>query len=502
MFNVNMKQILRIVNIPSMSTKQRFLSYLLILSAFSSQLLAQEYAGLYSSNYSGVSSISKNPAMAVARYPLTWDLNLASVGASIETNYVFLHNASLFDVIQTNELLGPASDDNLESIHYHFSSNIDKTAFLVENINIGGPSFLLKAKNQSFGIFTNFRNNLSVNRVSSNLYHYHYTNASDLNYFSIDPFKVGFLNWAEIGLHYGIQLNKSLSVGANVKYIAAYDAIFLNNLSEISMSKDGDDLLFENADLYFGMAGNLEIENESNPYNLKRNGSGVGLDLGVNYLYKNSKNLPYKFSIGASLIDIGFARFNKKAEAHEIETNNPFVIRTGEFKDETDHVKLIDLIFEQSTEAEIVAEEGIFYNSSDHTEFNIWLPTGIVIQADYAFTNYFYTSAALVQRIRLKGAMAERSNSINITPRFESRWLDVAFPLNIVNDTKSNWGFAIRLAFLTIGSDNLQSLLKTDQFTGTDLYASIKVNPFDLNFNKKSMIKSHGSKSSVSCPKL
>jgi len=75
-------------------------------------------------------------------------------------------------------------------------------------------------------------------------------------------------------------------------------------------------------------------------------------------------------------------------------------------------------------------------------------------------------------------------------------------PLALVNDSKFNWGLAVRLAFITIGTDNFQSLVGKKEFNGTDFYASIKINPFTLGANKGSKSNKAKSRSNISCPKF
>jgi len=482
-----------------MSRKLRFsIPFFLILICLS--VCSQEFIGLYSGNYAGVSSISKNPAAAVAKYPLTWDINLASVGLSVNTNYAHIVDASIFDVIRADEIKEISPENASDVVQYDFSYNLDKKSYLMENITINGPSFLLKNDNRSFGLFTNYRNHLGVNRVDADLGVKRFETNPDQEYFDVSPFKAGFINWSEIGLHYGTMLNKQFSIGANVKYIMAYDAFFLNNNSTTTLTKREDDLLFDNIDLVAGMAGNLDANDDEQVYNFQQNGNGVSIDLGFNYLYKTNRDLPYKISLGASLVDIGFVSFKKKAAKYEVETNNPFEIRTGPLYIGDGHTQLIDEVLQQAEESDIV--DGTFYESKKADYFKIWMPAGIILQADYAFSKSFFTSATIVQRIRLKGAMAERSNSLNLTPRFESRLLEVMMPFTVVNDTKLNVGMAVRLAFLTIGTDNLMSFTETTELNGVDFYASIKINPFDLNFSRNKSNNRTKSKSSISCPKL
>jgi len=479
------------------------LSFFLMIFSYVN-LVSQERSGFYQSNYAGISSIALNPAKASAHYPLKWDLNLVSAGLFLQTNYAYLENASLFSAISnTSDLVESTPENNSQNnstaSFFDYDDGTSKK-FVSENITLNGPSFLLKLNENTFGIFTNVRNYLGVNRVEPAFNYATYRNTADNENIAINPFKMGFINWSEIGLHYGRNINSNLSVGANLKYLNVYDAMFVNSKSATNMAKDEDDLLFENIDIDFGTAGNFDSDSENDyGYSLSKNGSGIALDLGVNYILESNNNAPYQLSLGASLIDFGFANLKSKAGQYGITTDIPFEIRTNELKDIEDHEEVIDIIQAQTSEGDLSVGN---YSTFEDNKFKIWLPVGIALQADYAFTENLFLSANLVRRVRLKGAMAERSNSFNISPRYESRWIDVMMPLTLVNDSKFNWGLAVRLAFITIGTDNFQSLIGKKEFNGTDFYASIKINPFTLGANKGSKSNKAKSRSNVSCPKF
>ncbi len=65
-------------------------------------------------------------------------------------------------------------------------------------------------------------------------------------------------------------------------------------------------------------------------------------------------------------------------------------------------------------------------------------------------------------------------------PRFESRWIDVSLPFSVYEWEEFRVGLAARLAFLTIGTDDLGSILQRSDFNGSDLYFAIKLHPFKL----------------------
>ena len=104
------------------------------------------------------------------------------------------------------------------------------------------------------------------------------------------------------------------------------------------------------------------------------------------------------------------------------------------------------------------------------------------MQADYALVPYVYLNGLLVQRVPFGNVSLSRGNLLAFTPRFEHRWFSAALPISLYNYSDMRVGAAVRLAFFTIGSENLGSIIGNDNFTGTDLYFALRINPFSLGF--------------------
>jgi hypothetical protein len=102
----------------------------------------------------------------------------------------------------------------------------------------------------------------------------------------------------------------------------------------------------------------------------------------------------------------------------------------------------------------------------------------------------------LVQRLRPFRQAAERTNILAFTPRFETRWFAASLPLVLLNYDQVNIGLAFRLGFITLGSDNVLGLWSSKNLSGTDIYAAVKVNPFDLGLGGNGKGKS---KKGVKC---
>ena len=95
-----------------------------------------------------------------------------------------------------------------------------------------------------------------------------------------------------------------------------------------------------------------------------------------------------------------------------------------------------------------------------------------------------YVNGLLVQRIALGGTPALRRNNLLAgSARFEHRWYGGGVSLSLLNYKQLAVGFSARLAFLTIGSEDIGSLMGKRNLNSTDFYVGLKLNPFGLGWN-------------------
>ena len=99
-----------------------------------------------------------------------------------------------------------------------------------------------------------------------------------------------------------------------------------------------------------------------------------------------------------------------------------------------------------------------------------------------AIRENLYVNATLIQRTPIGTNTIERGNLFALTPRYESRWISAFLPVSIYNWQNFQIGTAIRLAFLTIGTENIGSFFGQKNLTGTDFYAAIRINPYKLGW--------------------
>ena len=224
---------------------------------------------------------------------------------------------------------------------------------------------------------------------------------------------------------------------------------------------------------------------QPNPqFNLR---GGWGIDLGFTYqkmkgvarnYYPNSKRggckrLFYQYKVGVSILDIGSAKFPENSITYVGYELNPF-----------DILNYADIDWDAETfptqfaENESSPEQG-FINKP----YRMSLPTCLSVQFDYnLWKNLFYVNATWVQGIpRTRGTWGpRRANSLAITPRFESKWFDLAIPFSLYEYRYPQLGLSLRLWWITVGTDKFINMVKRRDVYGADFYFHFKI-PFFRN---------------------
>lgn len=450
-------------------------------------LFAQEQLGLRLDNYSGVNTILLNPANSL-NSPYKWDVNLGEVSLFAANNYVYLEKTNLFFILNNSSALDvvtrPEIDEETKFTAQTLIADFfddKKKRFVNLTASVVGPSALVQLPNrQMVGLLTRARVGVTAQAVSSSLSYYTYFNRPFEETFSILPFQTSVLAWSELGLHYAKGFSTydgEATFGFTLKYLQGYESAYFQNNDRIRYTKLPDNIVSTtHADIQFGLT---RTNTTGETANIQRNGQGIAFDLGFNFLITEFDDT-YKWKIGAALLDIGRIHFNKNAERHLVGQDSLLNIRAEDYEFVTEVTDLDDVIQLFSEQSLGDAEASFVQNS-----FGIWLPAAFSLQVDYAFTNFLYLNATLVQRLAFQSPSLRRGNLIALTPRYESRWISAALPLSVYNGQQLRIGGAIRLAFLTIGSEHLGSFFSRSSFSGTDIYMAIKINPFHLNSNKK-----------------
>ena len=209
---------------------------------------------------------------------------------------------------------------------------------------------------------------------------------------------------------------------------------------------------------------------------------GWGFDLGFTYqrmysacesYYPNSRKggcsrLYYKYKIGVSINDLGYAKFNPDNVSY-----------VGYNLSDVDILNYDQLTAEAATFPTVLAAQEATPNEGLIRDPNrMSLPTSISIQYDRnILPHFFYVNATLIHGIPpTKGAFGpRRAHSLAVTPRIETKWFDAALPISLYEYQKLQLGLSLRFYTLTIGTDKLLNFFVPSDIYGADLYFHLKV---------------------------
>jgi Family of unknown function (DUF5723) len=482
----------------------RFIIYFfLFFSNFYS--FSQQYLGIVGSNYAGTNSIYANPANSVGS-PHKIYINLAAADLFLGNNAIKWDAPYSFV-----KLLSGAVNKSKKVIwrkSYLIPVENDREKNLNGLVDARGPSVLYSIDNkQSIAITSRGRGGVSFTNVSpeiAKLIQYGPRNptiirsAQDLN------LSLNMNAFAEIGLTYGkdISINpeEAIKVGVSIKRI-----IGLANFHMIAKESDYqlvnnvqnplDPTTYFNDVLYLQKVnakyGNSDEDTGLEDFSFRPGywagkaspGRGFGLDLGVSYEYRpeihkysykvkgvqhyDETKTKYAYKVGVSLIDIGRVRFD-----------NPTYV--SNFQTVTDNRYVFDnqmKLFPNSRLIRSVNNTLGVSETSDANSFTSNLPTTIQTYIDYKVKENVYVYGTWVQNLNGENSLGMRMPSlISVVPRYESKWIEVAMPLNLLNDYQLlTIGLSTRLGPFFIGSDNLQGLLNIGSPRGMDLYAGLNI---------------------------
>lgn len=478
---------------PSINRNMKYLTAL-IFFLLSLPLFAQEQLGLRLERYAGTSGLSLNPTAQLVN-PLRWDVNLAGASFFAENNYVFIENTNAQDLFRNRSTAEFISASDIEGVvpsgtyvGNYFDDAARRSGFA--KAQIMGPAIAFSINEQfSIGLFSEFNVAFSAQGLTNDFSYFSYQNRGNFDPFTVKPFEGASMAWSAYGFNAAVALPTNegkIGFGLNLKFLNGYEGFYFQNNSTIQYTKlPGDTVTFSSGSIDYAFT-NDNIE--GNDFQLNKNGSGFAVDLGAMMIIGAGED-DYVLKLGASILDVGNINFNKNAEGHQVITDS-LVVVPGEDYENFSSIEDID------NASELFSLHGLSdpLASRKSSDFTIWLPTALSFQADYAFTENIFFNALLVQRIPLKGTAVERSNLLAFTPRFEHRWFSASLPLNLYNWRDFRMGIAVRLAFLVIGSDNLGSWFGQKDFSGTDAYIALKINPFNLGFNNSNKNKARNGK--------
>ncbi|WP_185782487.1 DUF5723 family protein [Croceivirga lutea] len=431
------------------------MKFILVISFLFCSCIAfsQSYLGYISDNYSGLHSLTVNPANS-ADSRMKLDINLVSAGSLITNDYTYFSFSNINEIIEGEEL------DNI----VRFPSNSNE-AFA--DFDVLGPSFMLSIANkQGVGIVTRVRALNTYRNINGNLLEAVINSFPDEN-FAFEQQNLNAIThiWGEVGFVYGRTLidtdRQLLKAGVTLKYLlgAGVAETSSNNLAgSYSFNNNTVDL---NGDLSYLIT--YEEEQSADEF-LNDLTGGFGLDLGASFELKDKNaglrtnvHSDYKLRLGVALLDVGSITYKDK-ESYSYTLNA--VVDADQI--EEDFEEAIQINFEEQI---------------TRGDYKVKLPASLRFTADYKVTQSLYINLDMQQRLvnadlRFNSA---NLNRITLTPRYESRLF--GFYLPITHTTPGNLfvGSGFRLGPLFVGSSTLWSTLLSDTSSAINGYIGFKI---------------------------
>lgn len=445
------------------------------------QALTQEGYGLLHGSYNGISSANLNPSNLL-KSTHKWEFRFGGFHLGGQTNYAHLHKTSILDLARNNDGSNIIidSDSNLNPRDLVFNNNQQQKFFEARATLLGPGLFFSINPFTKIGVSSSIRTMGSVFRIPTVLnYQNLEVNIRD-DSVKIPERNMAGMVWEEIAIHYATFWNQ-VDFGVSMKLVMPLHVAYVNNVSEFDYILDLD------SNLTGLTKGTLEVGFNDFDENqvTKKIGMGGALDLG----WRFPKILGSKSNVGISILDIGLSRVKAKKYTLGIE------------QDQTINVEDYQYITDQNELLRLANEDGFQVDSTDY--LTMFAPTALSIQYEIPLRKNLYFNAALVQRLKFFDNQVPRANSINGTLVYDSKHFSAFLPVSLYNYKSLRMGLAVRLAFLTIGTDKLAgTLFKDNTFNGADFYFKMDAYPF-IKWKKRTKKKKEKIKGvKVKCPRL
>ena len=446
---------------------------------------SQEMLGIVNSNYAGSNGAMINPS-SIVNSKLFMDINLISGNVFVQNNFLHMDSEdyNLIYYLQSDPIFPKYGRHNQSFDHY-----IDeKMRHAYSNIRLNGPSAMVVNNNHAFALHTAVRTTISIYRMPFEIANFTYEGLNfppqfNINYLDND-FRFCAMAWGEIGLTYANIFYKNYlnqwSAGITVKRLLGYGGVFIkgDDLDYVVFNDRTIDI--RNINTKMGVSLPLNYDDNSFPEGSNIKGGGFGFDIGVNFHkkkrgYDNRKyrrlcTQPYKdyyYRIGVSLLDIGAIKFTENAEEH--------IFKNGsEYWERVDTLAFVDI----HNLTNIISNRllGSPTASLNKNEITMILPTAFSLQFDYHYAKNIYFNSTLIYPVAFKNSYFRRPPQISVTPRYESPAFELSIPLSLYRWTTPRIGISARYHFLTIGTDKLGGFFGLNDFTGMDIYFSVKIN--------------------------
>ncbi|HLN53247.1 MAG TPA: DUF5723 family protein [Lentimicrobium sp.] len=439
------------------------------------------------STWAGTNSTIINPSLPVLS-PLYLDINLVSANVSVENNYIYIPaSENKFRRFFNNSYLnGNEGASTFEKFYFDYYTPETKSGFI--NVRVTGPSASLILGRNAFGFHTAVRSITSVQDIPGPLAKFLYEGMywpeqHNIRYLHENKMSIANLSWAEIGFNYShifrIRNKDIWSGGFTLRKLSGYGGAVIFSDHIDYMMQGSDTLVIYDIDAEGGYS--LPLDYNSNLFDKDEysRGDGFGMDIGITFEKKKSPPgwvnrfskpctqhfTPYKYRIGLSLLDIGRITFKENARSFRVDDGSLF----------WPGLRGINNTTVSAMEDSISTH--FFGNHDDLVtgdRFSMDLPAVLSSQIDYNLNGNWYATSVVIVPISDKRTSLRPPEIIGGL-RVETR--DVTFGINasVLDWSAFRLGFFGRYEWFFVGTDNILSFLQVKDYTGTDIFAGLKI---------------------------
>ena len=481
----------------------------LLYASYCTDVFCQDFLGLSTGNYAGVTGVMLQPASIVdSRHK--FDINIFSTGVNYSNNYFLVNRDAILKFNKKN--FNTYSEFKSRYLSEGNLDNGEKAFFNINNrVQLPLSFMATTGRKSAIALNIQMRSKIQGRNISAGLAKMAYNNFyfPPLNNTDIDAsgVTVKALNWAELGLTYGRVLFSS-----DKHFLkAAFTGKYLGGIASMNLGSDNLKLKV-NSDSSFNFQTPLfrYEHNENADYdivfdkNFRPDANAFGFDAGLVYEYRGELNKvkylgknedpsydiqrrdldKYIFKLGVSLLDAGRFTFNKPANVSSFSAN----IQNWKLKN-ANYNKLSD--FDTALAARVTALP------NDPRRYNVYLPTALSVQADVRFVKGLYLNLMSYHPVQLgksDGSRFDKFGFVTITPRYERRRFGIYIPYtwaqrnDISNYRKHSLGLTLRGGPLFVGSSNLGSMLFNKNLRAADIHLGLKLGITYGKPNKSSRI--------------
>jgi hypothetical protein len=462
---------------------------LVLLLIGSGNANAQEMLGVAFSIYSGISSVSLNPALLTGTR-VYMDVNIITGDIAVANDMIYFQpdNRTIRKAISQDSTIFTRGRFNWGRTFNYYRNTDDKYA--ASNVKIIGPSMMIQADRHAFGLTTTFRSFNSGNQIPHTMPVLMYEGLSYEPFHGVehnhDAYSFVSLTWSEIGLSYAYNFydlySNRFTFGITAKALFGYQGGYIDMRNSQFEVIDERSVDFKNIDA--DIAYSLPVGYDSiytTDYAPLVKGYGAGFDFGIVFtklkstlVYERDDKLcarPYNdyiYKIGLSILDIGAITFNENAELHRFDNVSK---RWIDF--DTIQFKGIRYAMQNYSRGFYDGDPDASYVND---QIRVGLPAAVSLQFDYHLRKRVYLSALWMHPLKFNSRTAWRPAQLSVIGRYENRMFGVSVPVSLFDYEDPRVGVAVRFYTMTLGTDRLGSLLGLSNFNGMDFYFSFRFN--------------------------